>query len=377
MPQTYVDWIPTLYPLSSIVLESIEKTPPASLVESYRLSNLTVRVGQRGPYLQGDLQIAGLDCSLVLETSGLFVIVAKLDSNLGSRGVALFGIQSRNCYEKIGDMFHVHLFSHRLKFFPINRPYPSQLTYQEAIEILSDKYMNEIVRLQIEFGSWRESFLRVARESAEDLLRWPLALVPFFTGRLWWIAGRVPLPAVSTDKSLGYVGLLLKLLERRILLSYVSEALYNCRGAESFYRSFSELHNCNNADRVRNSQHREAFSTLISLYQEYGNVIGSYLLQATATLIAVCAIVVSMTIFGLGPLPSVLWPSSFTPSTSQRIVALLVLVAVVYLVVYMAVVRRIAKRFLLATEAMLEPGASTWRGLDRDAARMYRDGGSG
>lgn len=354
-----MNWIPTFYPLPGIILGRVPTDLHQANIKQFKLANLTLTDNTRGPMICGEAILAGLPSTLIVESSGLFVIAAEVGGFLDDDVAIEFGEGARQCYEAMGEILHVHMFNHRLSFFPIKGTYETPPSYETVISALYPRYLRELLDQQRNFNIVREDFLRAAREAAQDLRRW-YVLLPIVS-TMTWRGRRLPALKISWFKLFGYILPLFRLLERRVKLSNVSEALYNCRGVEAFLRAFCALHHAPDLDCVENSQHREAYGTLISLYQEYGNLVGSYLLHATTILIAFATITVSMALLGIGPLPIAIWGPTGSPPWHERLLLYLGVVVSVYCLIYL-LIRRMAHRFLDATDGMLEPGARPWRG---------------
>jgi hypothetical protein len=324
--QIFVSWVPTLHPFPEIALLSVRSERPTFAIEQSGQHKL----------IRGTERLADLESIVTLFDTGLFIAESEDLQVIPTDLAEQFGRAARSLYYEMGTLLHVHLFSHRLDFLPILASYTTY-SPQTLVSTLHQRYFLEISEQQRLFDYWRSFFLTSARRVAESLLKWPILI-----------------PKVSKKNGVvTYGGELLHLLERRMELANVSEALYNCQGAGVFYRAFCGLHRNFGVQTASDNWYHEAYGTLGELYRDYGQLVGAYMLQAVAVFIAALAILLPV---GFGAARLV--PSGLPTALLWTFFVLLV--ALAYVGLWAFPIRRIAQRFLNVTSVMIESGTRAW-----------------
>lgn len=339
--QIYLNWLPTLYPLSPAQLSAvIDRYPFLSLAEKTR----PVTLG-------GVSELGGLTVDICLDATGLFLITSELPQTIPvealTKELTAFGTEADRLYQGLTGLVHVHLFSHRL--FPIHDHVSSLPSRTEQIQLILERYDRALLVQQEAFNVKRSNFVDAVHTIAQKLLHWRLLLLPVMTTSVQTgFQNRV----IRLPKGLdNYIGRLLELLERRVALAEVSESLYNLRGAYFFYEAFCSLHRERSYETTDGTRIQQTYAVLSEEYRDYTEVVSSYMLQASALFIAFLGVFVTFGGIGMGLLPTNL-------TFGQKFVGFCLLAAIVYFVVYAFSVRRVAERYLDATKGLLERGMS-------------------
>lgn len=304
----YASWLPTLKPLSAHVLRRVP-----DLVAG--IQNTLEGHAWTYAYIAGDVSLTGVGkARLEVYSTGLFLTWCDWDRDLDYQLQGQFGEEALKVYQTIYRHLHVHLFDHTLKFFPLNAPYVALPAVPQIFEALRHRYLTEILEQERRFDVARSSFLGAAQKAADDILN-----------------SRLP---SSTS--------LLSLMTRRANLAEVTQALYACRGAGTFFRAFCSLHGLSPRDGSIESHYDQAYSSMADLASSYDIIVPAQTIQFMMLGLAAAAIIAAF----VGPFVAIV--GTLGPQ-------LLVVAAatVLLILLYCFLSKQIVRRFRNSTDILL------------------------